>query len=329
MSQSSFPLITLVTFLTIASLIHFYSTENLEKPKLERKSIVQNEKVNRTDALIKSYRDQKVKLDLLENEIKRLQKTIQTTKTTTTLLKTTTFESTTTTASPTTKLLSKPPKTTTSNYKTPSSNWICPFDYTETPTEPIISPSNIRKTHFLINLSPFGPNNQFRGFRDTILLSHLLNRTIVLPLFFKHNSDPSQNSQKSHFQPANQRVDINSLKKFIPVITFEEFSKQCKNEGIGASLFARTKFGYHPYHWLKIYEDLSGVKMVKNQSYTAFMKKPNISETIIFPEDAADGKYNFVNRFKDGSSQFYLQVRQQIEKVKKFVWNYLFRDINF
>ena len=37
------------------------------------------------------------------------------------------------------------------------------------------------------------------------------------------------------------------------------------------------------------------------------MKKPNISEVMIMPEDAADGKYNFVNRFKDGSSQFYMR----------------------
>ena len=45
--------------------------------------------------------------------------------------------------------------------------------------------TNLRTSHFLINLSPFGPNNQFRGFRDTILLSYLLNRTLILPLFFK------------------------------------------------------------------------------------------------------------------------------------------------
>merc|ERR1712242_599157 len=69
--------------------------------------------------------------------------------------------------------------------------WNCPFDYHETRPNP--EPTNkLRTDHFLINLSPFGPNNQFRGFRDTILLAYILNRTIVLPLFFKHNSDPSQ-----------------------------------------------------------------------------------------------------------------------------------------
>ena len=57
----------------------------------------------------------------------------------------------------------------------------CPFDLPNIPNLNSITPElNLRKTHFLLNLSPFGPNNQFRGFRDTIMLAIFLNRTIVL-----------------------------------------------------------------------------------------------------------------------------------------------------
>ena len=35
---------------------------------------------------------------------------------------------------------------------------------------------------------PFGPNNQFRGFRDALVLARWLNRTLVVPPFFKHHT---------------------------------------------------------------------------------------------------------------------------------------------
>lgn len=38
---------------------------------------------------------------------------------------------------------------------------------------------------------PYGPNNQLRGFRETIILAIKLNRTVVMPPFYKHRSDPS------------------------------------------------------------------------------------------------------------------------------------------
>ena len=66
--------------------------------------------------------------------------------------------------------------------------WTCPFDFEKEVAAPhkLISrldpkpefyPSSdqikyIRKDKFLINISPFGPNNQFRGFRDTVLLAY-------------------------------------------------------------------------------------------------------------------------------------------------------------
>ena len=52
-----------------------------------------------------------------------------------------------------------------------------------------ITPLNPSK--FLMPVLPYGPNNQLRGFRETIILAIKLNRTVVMPPFYKHRSDPS------------------------------------------------------------------------------------------------------------------------------------------
>ena len=81
----------------------------------------------------------------------------------------------------------------------------CPFDLSKTynqdfsEIEPLLG--SIRKDKFLINCSPFGPNNQLRGFRDTVLMAIYLNRTIVFPPFFKHSTDPSFSTTAVHWFP--------------------------------------------------------------------------------------------------------------------------------
>ena len=81
------------------------------------------------------------------------------------------------------------------NTKHFKNQWTCPFDFKQnlnkkTPPRYILDP-----TKFIINVSPFGPNNQFHGFRDTILMAIYLNRTLILPKFFKHGSDPSYSTK--------------------------------------------------------------------------------------------------------------------------------------
>ena len=54
--------------------------------------------------------------------------------------------------------------------------WVCPFEYprTEKNLSKIIPKYNLRRDKFLLNLSPYGPNNQFRGFRDSVILAYYL-----------------------------------------------------------------------------------------------------------------------------------------------------------
>ena len=98
---------------------------------------------------------------------------------------------------------------------------ICPYSEPEESWRDVVPELNIRRTHYLLNLSPFGPNNQFRGFRDTIILAYYLNRTVVLPPFFKHKSDPSHKLyfQYKNVENATHKIDVLELAKWIPVIT--------------------------------------------------------------------------------------------------------------
>lgn len=80
------------------------------------------------------------------------------------------------------------------------------------------------------------------------MLAYYLNRTIALPGFFKHGTDPSVDRANfsSNFQPAREKVDAFELAKFIPTITFEQFGKECQG-GMDFTLFARSAFGGGPY----------------------------------------------------------------------------------
>ena len=87
----------------------------------------------------------------------------------------------------------------------------CPFELDSNYRDDIsdIEPflKDIRRDHYLINLSPFGPNNQLRGFRDTLVLAIYLNRTIVMPPFFKHRTDSSVEREGYLYQDPREKLD--------------------------------------------------------------------------------------------------------------------------
>lgn len=222
-------------------------------------------------------------------------------------------------------------------------NWECPFDYpakkfdVEAELQKINSILNVRKDKFLLNLSPFGPNNQFRGFRDTVILAYYLNRTIVLPLFFKHQSDPSLNPvvRKHEYQNATEKLDVFSLKKLMNVITFSQFSKECE-KGIDMTLFARRNTGGGSWLQLKAYQHRSKIEMTKLQTIREFNKNPKISEINIFPRK--DGVNKFTQGAQNGNEQisilptnYSVQAAYGPEKVgadpKCVLWMQPFRNL--
>ena len=118
------------------------------------------------------------------------------------------------------------------------------------------------------------------------MLAYYLNRTIALPGFFKHVTDSSVDRANfsSNFQPAREKVDAFELAKFIPTVTFEQFGKECQ-EGIDFTLFARSHFGGGPYRQLVEYENRLGISMTKEQNLIDFLKKPEISNVTVFPNN--------------------------------------------
>jgi len=151
------------------------------------------------------------------------------------------------------------------NSKSLKQQWICPFDLKQTLDKTKTPKYQLDPNKFIINVSPFGPNNQFHGFRDTIMLAIYLNRTLILPKFFKHRSDPSYSTKNftKNVQDAEEKVDINALSEFISIKQFEKLSQVCAT-GLDVVLEARRGGDMNQ---LKMYEELSGVKMLNGSDF--------------------------------------------------------------
>lgn len=148
----------------------------------------------------------------------------------------------------------------------------CPFDihkqYLNSEDFSDIKPllNSIRRDKFLINLSPFGPNNQFRGFRDAIIFAIYTNRTIVLPPFKKHYSDPTTSRPGYLYQHPSEKVDGASLAKLLPVLPFEKFSEKCSH-GLDKILMARVESNLTMLSRLGELEVITGIPVLKNPKY--------------------------------------------------------------
>nr|XP_039266084.1 uncharacterized protein LOC120341613 [Styela clava] len=73
-----------------------------------------------------------------------------------------------------------------------------------------------------------GPNNQIIGFQDSLFTAIKLNRTIVIPKFFKHFTDTQVTASRglSYIYPGH-RVNCEILCKFISCITLDQFQEAC------------------------------------------------------------------------------------------------------
>lgn len=146
---------------------------------------------------------------------------------------------------------------------------VCPFEHTEgsyslhqdlAKIKPLLS--SIRTDHYLVNVSPFGPNNQLRGFRDTLMLSIFLNRTIVIPQFFKHRSDPSVNILGYLYQDGQQKIDAEKLAEFMPVTTLDHFADECRG-GLDVMYLARKHSVEDELRHLNTFERITKIPILR------------------------------------------------------------------
>ena len=81
----------------------------------------------------------------------------------------------------------------------------------------------------LIPILPYGPNNQLRGFRETLFLGEKLDRLVVPPPFFKHfRTDSTDHGFASSMviEP-NHRIDIDLMSENFQIIPPKVLSNFC------------------------------------------------------------------------------------------------------
>nr|XP_039270219.1 uncharacterized protein LOC120344942 [Styela clava] len=105
-----------------------------------------------------------------------------------------------------------------------SHSWKTDWDEIKRRGKPLI---NLDPNRFIYPVLTNGPNNQLIGLRDTLYLAIRLNRTIILPHFYKHKTDTSTLNGSDTFIPTSQRIDVAALAALLPVLPFKSISDSC------------------------------------------------------------------------------------------------------
>ena len=155
---------------------------------------------------------------------------------------------------------------------------LCPLDRRELNLDNITPRKHLHHDRYLLNLSPFGPNNQIRGFRDTIVLAIYLNRTIIMPPWYRHEFDPAlkriqgKRDRDLNYRDFSDLMDVEELAKYVTVLPFSALKDVCP-DGMDAAFFARDPVAYHTWNQMQSYEHLSNVSITRNLTERSKIKK--------------------------------------------------------
>ena len=94
----------------------------------------------------------------------------------------------------------------------------------KTPVEPEYK---LDPTRFLIPVFTYGPNNQLHGFRETVFMAIKLNRTVILPPFFKHVRNDATVESQNEIVPAFLRLDVAKLRQTVSLLPPETVAEAC------------------------------------------------------------------------------------------------------
>ena len=97
---------------------------------------------------------------------------------------------------------------------------------------------NTLRDKFIINVSPGeinSPEEQIRALKETIFLAVYLNRTLVLPNFFKSKNDFSvrKNIHEKRVVDPQDWISMIRMMRYIPVITLDELYEHCIEFEVG------------------------------------------------------------------------------------------------
>ena len=92
----------------------------------------------------------------------------------------------------------------------------------------------VDQERFLIPLLINGPNNQVIGLRDSIFLTICLNRTLILPRFYRHKSNVTVDPEL--------RIDLQKLSSLISIRKSTDVNELCKNEKVALFITDRSSW---------------------------------------------------------------------------------------
>ena len=107
-----------------------------------------------------------------------------------------------------------------------------------TPIEPKYK---LDPNRFLIPVFTYGPNNQLHGFRETVFMAIKLNRTVILPPFFKHVRNDATVESQNEIVPAFLRLDVAKLRETVSLQPPEIVAEAC-NRRFDAFFTTRSSY---------------------------------------------------------------------------------------
>ena len=134
----------------------------------------------------------------------------------------------------------------------------------------------IRADRFLVPILIWGPNNQIRGFAETVFLAIKLNRTLLIPPFFRHTNDV--NNEHASLLSPELVIDVRKLSNFISIAPYSKAVDIC-NGKIDTILLSRNCNTGPQYERLKEFEAYSNLTFLKSYNSNEYIKKFIVTES--------------------------------------------------
>ena len=171
---------------------------------------------------------------------------------------------------------------------TPISSSNCPAVQPPTHSSYSSTPKyKLRSTHFLSSILSWGPNNQLRGLMETIVLSIKLNRTLILPPFYKHlmdlNSEETETTINTNFTKFGQLVepwlwfDVTKISSLLSIDNLSAMQSACDDDKFNVAFLAKPINKGPMFQRIQSYESYTKIRFTKGEN-AKFSKKKDESE---------------------------------------------------
>eukprot|EP01125_Pyxidicula_operculata_P011465 TRINITY_DN3759_c0_g1_i2.p1 TRINITY_DN3759_c0_g1~~TRINITY_DN3759_c0_g1_i2.p1 ORF type:complete len:426 (-),score=50.50 TRINITY_DN3759_c0_g1_i2:314-1591(-) len=152
------------------------------------------------------------------------------------------------------------------------------YMWRSTEIEDLTTNFDTEETKYLMFVPGYGPNNQYRGLKEMMVLAKALGRVFVRPTFVAHHVKGLDGLREF-----DQTFEIGSVSKFVPSISIQEYAEACENS-IDVLLSLRDNGTW----WTK---ELDNYLMITNLKYKRIIypqhfdwNKGSMQDSIYFEE---------------------------------------------